>query len=81
MKVTKLKKTILGIWALSSLISISGFANEKNETKEGFIPQMMDQVKGSGFALTNKESSAVLEISGSRLSPGPKILLTFHFGT
>ena len=82
MKLTHFKKAILGALVISSFMSVSEvIANEKVVIKEGFIPQMMEQVHGKGFALTNKESSTALEISGSKLSTGPKILLTFYFGT
>ncbi len=67
------------VMAAVLLVSLNAFAADK-ESQEGFIPQMMQQVKGNGFALTDVRSNTVLEISGSKLSSGPKVLLTFRFG-
>ncbi|QQR80296.1 MAG: hypothetical protein IPJ69_13445 [Deltaproteobacteria bacterium] len=78
MNLTNTKKIMMGlVVGITFLTSLNAFCNE---SKEGFIPQMMEQVKGNGFSLTDTRSNVGLEIGGSKLSSGPKVLVTFRFG-
>ena len=77
-----LKKIVMMVTVgMMMLSTFNAFCGEKQTTKEGFIPQMMGQVQNGGFVLTNSSSNnTVLQISGTKLSNAPKVLLTFHFG-